>query len=167
MRSQASAALGVVLIWLITNNLALTAVVVAADLGERTEEILFKEANPIIGQLALVALVASAVIWLTGGLLRKALSAVAAAVLGYLSFLTISLVISPEQRVADQISLTGEIARIDFGLTSYLLILISTISALLYLGSIKTYSADKAQRPRLKSDRDTWRAQDEGKDDTV
>ena len=167
MRSQASAALGVVVIWLITNNLALTAVVTTADLGERTEEILFKEANPIIGQLALVALVGSAVIWLTGGLLRKAVSAVTAVGLGYLSFVTVSLMISPKQRIADKISLTGEIARIDFGPTAYLLVLTATISALLYLGSIKTYSADKTQRPRLKSDRDTWRAQDEGKDDTV
>ncbi len=167
MRSQASAALGVVLIWLVSNNLALTAFVTADELGERSEDILFKSVNPVIGQLALVALVGSAVIWLTGGLLRKALSSINAVVLSYLSFLALTLVLSPTQRVKEKISLTGEISRVEFGLTAYLLILLAAISSLLYLSSVKTYSADRTQRPRLKSDRDTWREQDEGKDSTA
>ncbi|MDA2975977.1 MAG: hypothetical protein O2926_04910, partial [Actinomycetota bacterium] len=71
MKSQASAALGTIAIWLLINNAALVAYIDDSDLGNRSEKILLKQLEPLISQLALAALVGSAVIWLIGGILRR------------------------------------------------------------------------------------------------
>lgn len=167
MKAQAIAALGVILVWLFGNNATLNVAVSDPDLGTRTEQILLKDADPIIGQLALVALIGSAVIWLTGGLVRRLISLVNVAVLGYLSFAAISLLQSSAEKISDKLSITGEISQLEFGVTVYAVIAAALISTALYLASVKTYSADQTRRPSLNSDRDTWRAQDEGKDNTA
>lgn len=166
MKSQASAALGVVLIWLLTNNLEIVATVSEPDLGERSQVILVKEIQPLIGQLALAALVGSVIVWLTGGLVRKIVSTFNAAALIYLGALTVSLVTNPTAQLADSVDLSGNVVGTSVGYFSYLLAVVSFVSGLLYLGSVKTYSTDKTSRPRLKTDRDTWRDQDAGKDST-
>lgn len=166
MKFQASAALAVILVWLLSNNANLTAEVVDSDLGTRTETFLLKEIEPIIGQLALVSLVASAVIWLTGGLIRKIISGLASVILFYLSFLAIQVSQSIESSVTTKITLSGELSAVSGGVLTYLLASSAALSGLLFLASIKTYSVDRTARPRMKSDRDTWRSQDEGKDPT-
>lgn len=167
MKLQATAALGVVLVWIMGNNLSVEVSLNDTALGERSESILIKTVEPIISQLGLVALVCSAVIWLTGGFVRKFLSLVSGIALTIYSYLFISLIIDPRNKIENEITLTGEALGFNFGLISYLLIVVSGLSALLYFASIKTYSTDKATRPRLNTDRDTWRAQDEGKDGTI
>lgn len=167
MKLQAAAALGVVLVWVLGNNLSVDVLFSDPALGERTESILIKTAEPIISQLGLVALVCSAVIWLTGGFVRKLICLVCGISLTAHSYLLISLVMDPKSKIENELTFTGEELGFEFGIVSYLLIFLGSLSALLYFTSIKTYSIDKATRPRLNTDRDTWRAQDEGKDGTI
>lgn len=167
MKAQASAALGVILVWLLGNNLAISTTISAPDLGDRTEEFLFKEVTPLLGQLALMALVGSAVIWLTGGLVRKLISGLNALVLIFTGVLATGIISNPAAELAEQVSLTGEVVDTSVSAISYVFVVVCFFAALLYLSSIRTYSGDRTRRPRLNTDRDTWRTQDEGKDGTV
>lgn len=167
MRSQASAALGTIVIWLLINNAALIAIVDDPDLGSRSEEILLKQLEPLISQLALAALVGSAVIWLIGGILRKILASLTAFTLAFLSYKLLSLLLASASTVVPEPTLTGSVVSVEIGLAIYLAFAVSAGSALLYLWAVKSPVVDKSRRPNLKAKPDVWREQDEGRDGTA
>jgi hypothetical protein len=166
MKAQASAALGVILVWLLANNLQVSARITSEDLGERAQDIALKELEPLISQLAIAGLVGSVVVWLTGGVLRKIISLISAGFLIYLGILTINIILNPVSGLPELVTLSGELESAEVGPLTYLLVLTSLLSGILYLLSVKTYSGDKTSRPRLNSDRDKWRDQDAGNDPT-
>jgi hypothetical protein len=167
MKSQASAALGTVIVWLLINNAAVVAKLLDQDLGARTQSVLLKEIDPLISQLALAALVGSAVIWLIGGLIRKFIALVTSLILLLLSYQLFELLREPSALIKANISLSGELSSVDIGLSIYLAFAISVISALLYLVAVRAVVVDRSTRPNLKPKTDMWREQDEGRDATA
>lgn len=160
------AALGVILVWLFTNNANLEASVTTPDLGSRSESYLVKEIEPLIGQLALLALVASAVIWLTGGLIRKILSGLTAAILLFLAIEVFGVTQDSVDKIKTNTTFSGEVTAVSPGYLTYALILTAAISALLFFISLGAKAVDRSKRPKIKTDRDTWNSQDEGIDPT-
>jgi drug/metabolite transporter (DMT)-like permease len=167
MKSQASAALGTVVVWLLINNAAVLANLVEQDLGVRSESILVKAADPLISQLALAALVGSAIIWLIGGLIRKLIALVNAGILFFLLFRLFSFISAPISSVSENLTFSGEVSNVELGGSIYVAFAVSLISALLYLGAVRATVVDRSTRPNLKPKTDVWREQDEGRDATA
>ena len=167
MKSQASAALGTIAIWLLINNAALVAFVDDSDLGNRSEKILLKQLEPLISQLALAALVGSAVIWLIGGILRRVLALLTALTLVLLTYRLLNLFMTSDSAVMPELTLTGDLVSVDIGLTIYLAFAVSVVSALLYFWAVKSPVIDSSRLPNLKAKPDMWREQDEGRDGTA
>jgi drug/metabolite transporter (DMT)-like permease len=167
MKSQASAALGTIAIWLLINNAALVAFVDDSDLGNRSEKILLKQLEPLISQLALAALVGSAVIWLIGGIFRRVLALLTALSLVLLTYRLLNLFMTSDSAVMPELTLTGDLVSVDIGLTIYLAFAVSVVSALLYFWAVKSPVIDSSRRPNLKAKPDMWREQDEGRDGTA
>lgn len=167
MKSQASAALGTIIIWLLINNAALVVFVDDSDLGNRSEKILLKQLEPLISQLSLAALVGSAVIWLIGGILRRVLAFMTALTLVLLTYRLLNLFTTSDSAVMAELTLTGDLNSVDIGLTIYLAFAVSAVSALLYFWAVKSPVKDSSRRPNLKAKPDMWREQDEGRDGTA
>jgi hypothetical protein len=167
MKSQASAALGAVVVWLLINNAAVVANLIDQDLGVRAESILVKEIDPLISQLALATLVGSAVIWLIGGLIRRFIALLNAGILLFLIFRLFNLLTEPEVSVSENLTYSGEISNVDLGGSLYAAFAVSLISALLYLVAVRATVIDRSTRPNLKPKTDVWREQDEGRDATA
>jgi ABC-type branched-subunit amino acid transport system permease subunit len=167
MKSQASAALGTVIVWLLINNAAVVANLVDQDLGNRAESIQVQEIDPLISQLALAALVGSAVIWLIGGLIRRLIALVDAGILLFLLYRLFTLINQPASSVSESVTYSGDVSTVDLGISLYVAFAVSLISALLYLVAVRVRVIDRSARPNLKPKTDLWREQDEGRDATA
>lgn len=166
MKLQSLGALVVVAIWLLNNIAAVTVTILNADLGQRTETFKLTELDPLIGQMALVALVGSAIIWLTGGLIRKIIAGFNSLAIGILVYQGIVLIADPVQKLQPKLSSTGSIEDISFSMSSYALIALAAISVFLFLVATRLQVADRSSRPKLATEKDIWREQDEGRDST-
>jgi glucan phosphoethanolaminetransferase (alkaline phosphatase superfamily) len=137
VRSQAAAALGPVILWLLINNMSFKVSFEDQGLGQKLDSVALKQLLPESTTLVMAGLVATILGWLLTGLLRRIVLAVATLMTVYLTWLMISLNSSISDLAATALDTTTKIATIESPITYWISIGVGVLTSILFLFAIK------------------------------